>query len=420
MNQQLSFGFPSMHQERGERRDFLPDLVRRVADLGCPTVIESGLGCAIGVTDDDYLAASVSVRVGDAAQAMAQDVVMVLRAPDDRLNSMRPGALLISMLHYPTRPARVRRLLELGIDAISIDSIVDDHGQRLVENMRAVGWNGLDAAFEALSRTCPWLTDPARGPLRVAVLGPGMVGKHAVEAATKYGSFERDATLTDMGLPGVEVTVVGRNATGHAASMCRLLRRTDILVDATQRSDTGRPLVPNSWLAYLPHHAVICDLVVDPYLSDGHPPTVRSIEGIPLGDLDQWVFQPDDPRWDETVPPDVPSEHRRTVVSCRAWPGIKPEECMRHYGSQLAPLLSTLVARRGVTGLRAGGGMHERALRRAELRHWLDTPTGQEVSRLPIRHSLRPAAAGTYAADQAARPGSAVGGLDLDECRRGV
>jgi len=121
MNQQLSFGFPSMHQERGERRDFLPDLVRRVADLGCPTVIESGLGCAIGVTDDDYLAASVSVRVGDAAQAMAQDVVMVLRAPDDRLNSMRPGALLISMLHYPTRPARVRRLLELGIDAISID-----------------------------------------------------------------------------------------------------------------------------------------------------------------------------------------------------------------------------------------------------------------------------------------------------------
>jgi alanine dehydrogenase len=381
MTSRLSFGFPCMRQESGERRDFLPELVGHVAELGCPVVVEHGLGAAMGLSDADYLAVSPTVRIGEAPEAFAQDVVMVLRAPDDRLEAMRSGALLISMLHYPTRPARVRRLLALGIDAISLDSIVDDRGRRLVENMRAVGWNGLDAAFEALSRTCPWLTDPARGPIRVTVLGAGTVGKYAVEAATQYGSFERDATLTAMGLPGVEVTVAGRNVTGHAVAMCRLFRRTDVLVDATQRSDPSRPLVPNSWLAYLPHHAVICDLVVDPYLPDGQPPTVRSIEGIPLGDLNQWVFTPDDPHWDRTVPADVPSEHRRTVVSCRAWPGLRPEECMRHYGEQLAPLLSTLVARAGVAGLRADGGMRERALRRGELRHWLETPIGNSYSR---------------------------------------
>ena len=50
----------------------------------------------------------------------------------------------------------------------------------------------------------------------------------------------------------------------HLGDPSRPLRER-LLVDATQRSDTGRPLVPNSWLAYLPHHAVICDLVVDPF-----------------------------------------------------------------------------------------------------------------------------------------------------------
>lgn len=374
MTAPMSFGFPLMKQEPGERRDFLPDLVTYVARLGCPVTVARGLGRAMGFTSDDYAAASPAIQVGEDADALAQDVVLVLRSPDDRLEYLRPGAVLISMLHYSTRPNRVRRLLQLGAEAISLDSIVDDQGNRLVANMRAVGWNGLDAAFEALSRTCSWLTDAARGPVRVTVLGAGTLGKYAIEAATKYGSFERDAMFSALGLPGVEVTVVGRNATAHPAPMCQLLRRTDILVDATRRSDPSRPLVPNSWLAYLPHHSVICDLCVDPYLLDGDPPTVRSIEGIPLGNLDQWTFEPGDPRWDDTVPPEVPSEFRRTVVSCRAWPGIKPEECMRHYGSQLEPLLATFVGRGGVAGLRADGSMLERALRRGALRHWLAAP----------------------------------------------
>lgn len=368
---QICFGFPAMRQEAGERRDVLPDLVRAVAELGCGVVVEHGLGQGMGLTDDDYLAVAPHVRVADPAEVYAQDVVLVLRAPDDRLALLRPGGLLLSMLHFPTRPARVARLRELGLEAISLDGIVDDDGRRLVENMRAVGWNGLDAAFDALTATWPAFADPGRDPVRVTVLGVGSVGKHAVEAATKYGSITRDRTLTDMGVPGVLVTVAGRNVSGHVQHIRRVLEHTDVLVDATLRSDPSRALVPNAWLAELPEHAVICDLVVDPYLPDGDPPVVRGIEGIPQGDLDQWAFAPDDPHWDATVPADVPSVHRRTVVSCRAWPGIRPVECMQRYGDQLAPLLAALVGRGGVAGLRPNGGRRERALLRASLRTWL-------------------------------------------------
>ena len=93
----------------------------------------------------------------------------------------------------------------------------------------------------------------------------------------------------------MEVTTVGRNLTGRDVYMKERFGLTDVLVDATQRHDPSRPIVPNAWLACLPEHAVVCDLVVDPYLLHETPPTVRGVEGIPQGDLDRWAFAPDDP-----------------------------------------------------------------------------------------------------------------------------
>ncbi len=367
----LTIGFPRMHREAGERRDFLPSFVRALADLGAEVVVESGIGSGMGATDHDYTGIAQAVRAGTEEDAYRQDVVMILRCPDEeKLGWMRPGATLISMLHYPTRPKRVARLRELGLEAISMDSIADDQGRRLVEDARSVAWNGLEAAFEALGATFPRFTDPGRPPLRALVLGIGAIGKHAVEAATKYGNLERNEAMTLAGCRGVEVTVVGRNVTAHDDAMLELLSGTDVLVDAAQRHDAARSLVPNGWIGRLPEHAVICDLVVDPYLLDEVPPTVRGIEGIPQGDLDGYVFPPDHPAWETTVPAGVPNGQRRTVVSCYSWPGVHPEPCMETYGLQLAPLMEALLERGGVEGLRPDGPYHERALHRASLRHW--------------------------------------------------
>lgn len=365
----LTLGLPRMHKERGERRDFLPSLVRRMTERGVEVYVESGIGSGMGLKDADY--AGPGVHVVDGLEACKQDVVLVLRAPElEELKKLERGATLVSMLHFPTRPRRIRRLTELGLEALSLDSIADDEGRRLVENMRAVAWNGLEAAFDTLEKTDPTLMDSGRPPVRVTVMGVGMVGKHAVEAATKYGRLERSKSFRQRELPGVEVTVLGRDLTSHWAYMRERLRNTDVLVDATQRSNPSQPLIPNEWLAWLPQHAVVCDLVVDPYVLEVTPPTVRSVEGIPRGDLDQYVFLPDDPGWMRTVPEQIPHAHRRATVSCYSWPGVHPRECMALYEQQLAPLLETLFRRGGVANLRADGDFHERALCRASLRSW--------------------------------------------------
>ena len=367
----LSIGFPRMRKEPGERRDFLPSLIARLVLHHAEILIEHGVGGGMGLTDDDYAAIGPSVRITSHGEAFEQDIVVVLRCPDpEELDLLPAGTALVSMLHFPTRPERIARLRRAGVEAIALDCITDDAGHRLVEDSRAVGWNALEAAFDALEHTYPLFADPKRPPIRVTVMGAGAIGRHAVEAATKYGRADRAARLFAAGVPGVEVVALGRNLTNDQRYVEERLRLTDVLVDATQRSDPSRPIVPNGWLALLPEHAVICDCVVDPYQLDAEPPTVRGIEGIPQGNLDRYVFPPDDPSWDEAVPGGVPHEHRRMTVSCYSWPGVHPRACMEVYGGQLAPLLETLVERGGMPGIRPDGDYHERALARGSLRYW--------------------------------------------------
>ena len=367
---QLTIGFPRMYNEPGERRAFLPPLAGLLAGLDVDVYVEAGSGVGMGYSDDDYRAVSPRVHIVDEATAYRQDIVVVLRAPEGRYELLRPGTILLSMLHFATRPERVELLHRLGLEAVALDMVTSDDGRRLVQNLRDVARNGLASAFDALERRWPPLLSGARPAVSVTVLGAGGVGKHAIEWAAKCGDDARNERFMREGLPGVEVVVAEQNLAGNEAYFRHRLGLTDILVDATARRDTSRPLFPNAWLGWLPDHAIVCDLAVDPYLLDDDPPVVRGIEGIPQGNLDQWEFGPDDPAWDR-LPPGIPATERRTVVSCYSWPGVRPEACMEAYGSQLTPLLKTLIWHGGPSAIGPGVSFHGRALWRGSLRHWL-------------------------------------------------
>ena len=367
-----TLGLPRMMKEAGEVRVFLPEFVQRFAERGLSIYIEEGYGSRSGFQFDDFRQASTAVHMCTREEAFQQDLVLVLRSPrPDEFELVGKESCLISMLHFPTRPQRVERLRQLGLRAISLDSIANDHGLRLVENMKAVSWNGLEAAFDVLEEQWPDLCHPSGGPIQALILGTGMVGKHAVEAATKRGNIERNNLLIEKGVPGVLAHSVGRNLTADLGVMESLFRQADILVDATQRRHPSKPVVPNAWLAWLPEHAVVVDLAVDPYLLDNAPPVVRGVEGVPQGNLDQYVFHPGDPRWDDTVPSSIDSSQRRVVATCYSWPGIHPEACMRHYAQQLSPLMDQLIET-GYEGLSLQGNYFERALYRGTLKAWLD------------------------------------------------
>jgi alanine dehydrogenase len=275
------------------------------------------------------------------------------------------------MLHYPTRPQRVELLRSLGVEAISLDSLKDDNGRRLVENLTSVAWNGLEVGFQVLRRTypAPGMEGMDRGPIHATVLGVGAVGIHAVQAASRYGDLKLWQFLARRGLPGVQVTAVDYDVANHEKTMREILSHTDILVDATQRPDPSKFVIPNEWIGWMPEHAVLVDLSVDPYNFDTDPPDVKGIEGIPQGNLDQYVFTPNDPAY-ERIPARVSTKNRRYAVSCYSWPGIHPKECMELYGNQLRSIMRTLIEKGGVKDIKPKGYYFERAIARAMLSHW--------------------------------------------------
>jgi len=374
----FSIGLPRMHLEPGEKRVFLPEFIAELQKIGFEVILEHEYGSSIGLADQDYLKFAYRTKFTNLEQIYQQDHILVLRYPGDELVRMiKPGACLISMLHYPTRPQRVALLSFQGIHAISLDSIKDDSQRRLVENLPSVAWNGMRISMEALKDVYPGsgFEHPQRPALRVTLVGAGAVGKHVIQAAVSYGDpqFRQKMFLEDV--PGVMVQVIDYDLTKHADIIREIFSNTDILVDATQRPEPSQPVIPNAWIAWLPEHAIITDLSVDPYTLDTHPPVVRGIEGIPQGSLDKYVFLADDPEWDLTVPPSIPSTERRTVVSCYSWPGIFPEACIEQDAKQLLPLMKRLF-KKGYAGISPQGDFFERAINRATLKDWLQSHPG--------------------------------------------
>lgn len=372
MGNKISIGLARIHAEPGERRDFLPGFVAKLVKIGYQVYLEHGYGTGIGLCEDDYLQIAPLVRFVAWEVVYQQDYVLVLRYPgDDVIRQMRPGTCLISMLHYATRPKRVALMHSQGLEAISLNSLTDDTGRRLVENLQAVAWNGIRVAFEVLSKVYPYpgLESPQRSPLNVTLLGAGAVGSHAIQAAIRYGDEAIRQQLASQGVPGVRVTVVDYDLTPNASIMEEILSHTDLLIDATQRWDTSRPVIPNEWIGVMPTHAVLLDLSVDPYDVYTSPPSTKGIEGIPQGDLDQYIFSPDDPAYD-AIPAGVNTTNRRYVVSCYSWPGVRPKECMEVYRHQLKPIMRTLFESGGTKGINSQGKFFQRAISRAMLSRW--------------------------------------------------
>ena len=367
-----TIGLPRMRNEAGEKRVFLPEFVQFIASLGVNVFIEEGYGSRSGYSFEDYKLATSLIHPASKEKTFQQDVVLILRSPKpDEFKLMKPGGILFSMLHFTTRPLRIERMLKAKILPISMDSIVNDVNIRLMENMKSVAWNGLEAGFDVLEKRVPGLVRGDKKPIQVLILGTGMVGKYAIDAATKLGNIERNNDHIEAGGPGAIALSVGRNLSTNPSTMESLFQDADILVDATQRRDTSQPVVPNEWIAWLPEHAVVVDLAVDPYTLNAQPPVVRGVEGIPQGNLDQYIFSPDDPNWDKTVPPSVNSKNRRTTVTCYSWPGVHPEACMLHYAQQLEPFVEVLFEK-GYDGLSLDGEYFERALYRATLKCFLE------------------------------------------------
>lgn len=336
-------GFPRMHKEVNEKRDFLPRFFKQLVIEKAELFLERGYGASMGFSEEDYLRENPNIQFINHRDCYTKDMVVVLRAPEfHEIEWMENGSILVSMLHYPTRQRRTELLKEKNIHGVSMDLIRNDIMERIIVNYAGTSGNGIQTAFQELSKSMKNFYSKDRKIINVSIIGLGMVGLTAAKAAKMYGSHEIDERMKKIGAKGVLVKMLPRNITCDRHELIQILKETDILVDASTRDINSEYIVENELIKYMKPTSVILDLTADPYLTDIEPIQVKAIEGIPTGTLDKMVFYQNDDEY-SFIPPGVCTNNRRIVVSCNAWPGLNAVECMKLYGKQLTPVVKMLI-----------------------------------------------------------------------------
>ncbi len=280
----------------------------------------------------------------DGEIARRSDMIISLKYPTSQIiDTMKKGQVLVTMAHFHTRPGRVRTFIDKGIRVISMDSIVDRNKNRVVQDLKGVAWNGLKALFDFAEKNPQQYNLLKRKLLNVVILGTGGVGMHTINAARYLGDKTRKLRLGNT-VPKVIVISIGSDVTNDKILLKELLKKADILVDASNRADPTTPIISNLQLEHLPKYAAIIDLATDYYdpFDSQERTMVKAIEGIPTGDGSKYIFLPNDLDYTESIPDDIPNKNRRLVFTHGSWPALDPEGSMETYGKQLFPLLAAM------------------------------------------------------------------------------
>jgi alanine dehydrogenase len=260
-------------------------------------LVESGAGLGVGILDAQYTVAGC--RVASREKVYGADLVLRIKEPlPEEVRLLKPGAILMSMMHLRCAPVLERGLIRQKVIAVPLENIKDALGRRMVEAVQETGRIGMEYGFKL------WGKDPAKA--KVKIMGYGNVAQGAIRAAMeKYASVE----------------ILNRR---HFPRMDRHLPGTDILVDAVNRPfrrDVLKetPFINAAMLNLLKPGSVLVDLVANP---EGHAPI-------------------------ETMRPTYMNEPYYVIngiyhTALWGWPGMDPVNISKRYSLQLAPLVRAI------------------------------------------------------------------------------
>src|SRR3989344_2870585 len=203
----------------GDPRVFPPEFVDALKGDGWTVYVNSdGKGLGLKIPQAEYEKSGASFV--DTKKIPQDTVILTLRyPPEDFVDLLEPGTVLISMAHFPTRIERSTFLHRREINAIALDQITDDKGKRLVENLQLVAKNGLEDAITAIREHSPGLLNEAY--IEATIIGSGNIQSHFVNAAT----HQKDIKIIPR--------TIGREITSNPDLLKKVLQQTHLLVDAT-------------------------------------------------------------------------------------------------------------------------------------------------------------------------------------------
>jgi H+-translocating NAD(P) transhydrogenase subunit alpha len=173
----------------------VPDVAKRLKDLGLEVIVESGAGAGAGFPDETYRDAGAEIVAGPGSVLGTSDVILKVQAPTiDEVRLLKSRAVLISFLQPASQAAVVEALAEQGVTAFSLELLPRISRAQSMDALSSQaslsGYKAVLMAANQLGKFFPMLMTAAGtiAPARVLVLGAGVAGLQAIATSRRLGA----------------------------------------------------------------------------------------------------------------------------------------------------------------------------------------------------------------------------------------
>ncbi|MCE2425498.1 MAG: NAD(P) transhydrogenase subunit alpha [Pseudomonadales bacterium] len=271
----------------------VPNSVKKLVELGFDVMVETGLGIASGLPDEDYEAAGADVvRDMASAQLSSEVVLRVRKPPEEDLEFLAEDALHISFLDPFNDKPLVGKLAVRGVTAVSMEMVPRTTRAQKMDALSSqanlAGYVTVILAAAHSPKIFPMMMTPAGtiSPARVFVIGAGVAGLQAIATAKRLGArveaFDTRPVVAEqvqsLGGRFVEIDIgdTGQTEQGYARSlteeqlelqrqgMKRVIVYSDVVITTAQVF--GRPaprIVTRDMVAAMRPGSVVVDMAVE-------------------------------------------------------------------------------------------------------------------------------------------------------------
>jgi alanine dehydrogenase len=267
-------GVPKEIKNHEYRVGLTPASVRELATRGHQVIVQKGAGAAIGLTDEQYLAAGATLA--DSAQevfARAQMIVKVKEPQPQECAMLREGQLLYTYLHLAPDPQQTAALLESGAVCIAYETITGPGGglPLLAPMSEVAGRMAIQAGAAHLEKSKGGMGlllggVPGVEAGHVVIIGAGVVGTNALQMAVGLGAR---VTVLDKNVDRLrQLDLIFGNRISSLYSNAQSIEESvlgaDLVVGGVLVPGAAAPkLVNRSMIARMKQGAVVVDVAID-------------------------------------------------------------------------------------------------------------------------------------------------------------
>lgn len=277
----------------GETRvALIPEHVARLAKKGAQISVETGIGQALNISDDDYQKAGASLVAGRDKLFQTADMVLRIRKPSlEEVALLKAESIYVSLMDPFNERELINAFMKKGVSAISMEMIPRiTRAQKmdvLSSQSNLAGYVAVIIAAERLHKIFPMMMTPAGtiAPARVFVIGVGIAGLQAIATAKRLGArvdaFDTrpvvEEQVKSLGARFVKIDLgeTGQTKHGYAKvltaeqlqkqreGMAKICAASDVVITAAQVFGKKAPLIiAEDMIRGMAKGSVLVDLAV--------------------------------------------------------------------------------------------------------------------------------------------------------------